>query len=106
MEIQDNSVGPPERRSGLRHCITVLAVPLEILVRVQALLQPTVTGRLMGRRTIGPASSGLGEGVAGRDVLVPSRTSDTCGGPGTVHAHTVARCTVFPPTHWCGWLPG
>ncbi|XP_036792227.1 centrosomal protein POC5-like [Oncorhynchus mykiss] len=18
----------------------------------------------------------------------------------------VARCTVFPPTHWCGWLPG
>ena len=17
-----------------------------------------------------------------------------------------ARCTVFPPTHWCGWLPG
>ena len=18
----------------------------------------------------------------------------------------VARCKVFPPTHWCGWLPG
>ena len=23
-----------------------------------------------------------------------------------VHADQVARCTVFPPTHWCGWLPG
>jgi hypothetical protein len=51
--------------------------------------------------TIGPVS--LGEGLAGRDVLVPSRTSDSCGGPGAVHADTVARCTVFPLTHWCGW---
>ena len=46
------------------------------------------------------------EGLAGRDVLVPSRTSDSCGGPVAVHADMVARCTVFPPTHWCGWLPG
>jgi hypothetical protein len=23
-----------------------------------------------------------------------------------MHADEVARCTVFPPTHWCGWLPG
>jgi hypothetical protein len=60
----------------------------------------------MGRRTIGPASSGLGEGLAGKDVLVPSRTSDSCGGPGAVHTDTVASCTVFPPTHWCGWLLG
>uniref|UniRef100_A0A674E0G6 Eukaryotic translation initiation factor 4Ba n=1 Tax=Salmo trutta TaxID=8032 RepID=A0A674E0G6_SALTR len=59
----------------------------------------------MGRRSIGPASSGLGERLAARDVLVPSRTSDFCGGPGAVHADTVARCTVFPPTHWCSWLP-
>jgi hypothetical protein len=28
-----------------------------------------------------PASSGLGEGLAGRDVLVPSRSSDSYGGP-------------------------
>ena len=47
-----------------------------------------------------------GEDLAGRDVLVPSRTSDSCGGPGKVHTDTVARCTVFSPTHWCGWLPG
>ena len=70
------------------------------------LSQPAATGRPMGRRTIGPVSSGLGEGLAGRDVLVPSRTSDSCGGPGAVHNDTVARCMVFPPTHWCGWLLG
>jgi hypothetical protein len=40
----------------------------------------------MGRYIIGPASSGLGEGLAGRDVLVPLRTSDSCGGPGAVHS--------------------
>ena len=49
---------------------------------------------------------GLGEGLAGRDVLVPSRTSDSCGGPGAMQTDTVASCTVFPPTHWCGWLSG
>ena len=43
----------------------------------------------MGRCTIDSASSGLGEGLAGRDVLVPSRTSDSCGGPGSLHADTV-----------------
>ena len=46
------------------------------------------------------------EGLAGRDILVSSRTSDSCVWPGAVHADQVARCTVFPPTHWCGWLPG
>ena len=24
----------------------------------------------------------------------------------TIHSHTVVRWTVFPPTHWCSWLPG
>jgi hypothetical protein len=46
------------------------------------------------------------EGLAGRDILVSLRTSDFYGGPGAVHADQVARCTVFPPTHWSGWLPG
>ena len=46
------------------------------------------------------------EGLAGRDILVSLHTSDSCGGPGAEHANQVARCTVFPPTHWCGWLPG
>jgi hypothetical protein len=54
------------------------------------------------------------EGLAGRDVLVSLCTSDSCGGPGAVrYSHKtqcvltkVAKCTVFPLTHWCGWLPG
>ena len=36
----------------------------------------------MRQRTIGPVSSGLGEGLPNRDVLVPSRSSDSCGEPG------------------------
>ena len=57
-------------------------MPLEILVHVQALSQLAANGRPMGRRKIGPASSVLGEGLASRDVLVPSRSSDSKGGPG------------------------
>ena len=90
----------PEWRSALRHWIAVLAVPLGLSPGCHS------TGRPIGQCTIGPASSRFGEGLAGRVVLVPSRTSDSCGGPGAVHADMVARCTVFPPTHWCGWLPG
>ena len=41
----------------------------------------------MGRRTIGLASSGVREGLAGRDILVSSRTSNSCGVPGAVHAN-------------------
>ncbi|CAB1351343.1 unnamed protein product, partial [Coregonus sp. 'balchen'] len=59
-----------------------------------ALSQPAATGRPIGQHTIGPVSSRLGEGLAGRGILVPSRTSDSCGGPGAVHADTVARCTL------------
>ena len=51
-------------------------------VRAQALLQPAATGR-----SIGLASSGLGRGLAGRDILVSSRTSNSCGRPGAVHAN-------------------
>jgi hypothetical protein len=82
----------------------LLAVALEILVRVQALSQPAATRRHMRRRTIGPVLSGLGEVLANKDVLVPLCTSDSCGGLGTMHADTVARCTAFPPSQWCGWL--
>ena len=76
----------------------MLAVPLEFLGSSPG---SVAVGRDRGRRTTGPASSGLGEGLAGKNVLVPSRTSDSCGGPGTVHSDMVTRCTVFPLTHWC-----
>ena len=45
---------------------------------VQALSQQAATGRPMGRHTIGPASSGLGRQGC------PSRSGDSCGGPGAV----------------------
>jgi hypothetical protein len=70
----------------------VLAVPLEILVRVQALSLLAVTGKPMRRCTIGPASSGLGKGLAGRDVLVPSHSSETSVVGWWMHADTIARC--------------
>ena len=84
----------------------MLVVLLEILVRVQALSQLSATWRPMGRHPIGPASSGFGEGLANRDVLVPSCSNDSCAGLGAMQADTVTRCMVFPPAHWCGWLPG
>ena len=59
-----------------------------------------------GRSHNCPSVVRVREGLAGRDILVSSRTSDSCGGPGAVRANQVARCMVFPPTHWCGWLPG
>jgi hypothetical protein len=62
-----------------------------------------------GRSTIGPALSGLAEDLAGSDALVPSRTSDSCGGLGAMHADTVARCTVLPPdtlVQLASWLSG
>ena len=50
----------------------------------------------MGGRTIGPASSGLGEGLARRDVLVPSRSSDSFGRPGacTLTQSPGVRCIL------------
>ena len=42
------------------------------------------------------------EDLAGRDILVSSRTRHLA----QCTLTKVARCTVFPPTHWWGWLPG
>ncbi|XP_071245119.1 CBP80/20-dependent translation initiation factor [Salvelinus alpinus] len=56
-----NSGGLP---SGARHCIAVFEASLQTLVRSQAVSQPAVTESLI-ERTIGPVSSGLGEGLAG-----------------------------------------
>jgi hypothetical protein len=69
-------LGPPKWHGGLRHCIAVLESSLQIRVRSQAVLQPAATGRTMRWRTIVLASSGLGVGLAGWDVLVPSRARD------------------------------
>ena len=55
---------------GLPSGTAVLEASLQIRVRFQTVSQPSATRRPMRRRTIGPASSGLGETLAGRDVLV------------------------------------
>ena len=84
----------------------LLAVPLEILGSSPG---SVTTGRNLeahGAAHSWPSVVRVREGLSGRDILVSSRTSDSCGGPGAVHADTIARCTVFPPTHWCGWLQG
>uniref|UniRef100_A0A673Y4C1 receptor protein-tyrosine kinase n=1 Tax=Salmo trutta TaxID=8032 RepID=A0A673Y4C1_SALTR len=76
----------------------------------------------MGRCTIGPASSGIREGLVGRDVLVPSRPSDSCGGQGEMHweevsimdeknipIRTYQVCNVMEPSqsNWLrtDWIP-
>ena len=75
-------------------------------VRAQALSQPAATGRSVGRRTIGLASSGLrrawpvGISLSHRAPATPVAGRTQC------TLTKVARCTVYPPTHWCGWLPG
>ena len=81
-KIKQNKIciGPPEWRTGS---------------------SPGSVAAVWGRRTIGPASSGLGEGLAGRDVLALKQLLWWAG-----HADTVARCTVFPLKHWYGWFLG
>ena len=53
-------VGSPEWLSGLKHCISVQEVPLQSVVRFQAVSQPAVIGSPIGQRTIGPALTLLG----------------------------------------------
>jgi hypothetical protein len=88
------------------NCIAVLAVPPEILVLSRGSVAASRDREAHGVAHNLPSVVRVREGLTGRNILVSSRTSDSCVGPGAVHADQVARCTVFPPTHWCGWLPG
>ena len=92
---------PPEWRSGLRHCIAVLEAlePGSLISRAGQ--HPATTRRPIRWCTICPAW--LGEGFAGRDVLVPSRSSDSCGGLG---ACTLAWVPVVQCFLWHIGVPG
>ena len=96
--------GPPGWRSWQRHCIA--SVPPETLGSSPGSVSASLDLEVHGATQNWPSVVRVREGLAGRDILVLSRTSDSCGRPGAVHADQVARCTVFPLTHWCGWLPG
>ena len=50
-------------------------------------MQLAATGRSVGATHNWPSVVLVREGLAGRDILVSSRTSDSCGGPGAVHAN-------------------
>ena len=90
--------------SVLGHCIEALAVPPETLGSRPGSVAAGRDQEVRGAMHNWPSVVRVREGLAGRDILVSSRTSDSCGGPGVLTK--VVRCTVFPPTHWCGSLPG
>ena len=91
--------GPPGWRSGPRHCITVLAVPSEILGSSPGSVAASRDLEVHGAMHNWPNVVRVREGLAGRDILVSSCTSDSCGGPGTL--------TRSPGRFFlCGWLPG
>ena len=75
-------------------------------VCAQALSQLAATGRSLGRRTIGLASSGLGRAWPVGISLSHRAPATPVAGRAQCTLTKVARCTVFPPTRWCGWLPG
>ena len=96
---EDKKKRPPGWRSGLGHCIAT---------RDSGSRPGSVAaGRdreVRGATHNWPSVVRVREGLAGRDILVSSCTSDTCGGPGAVHANQVARCTVFHPVRLASWL--
>ena len=98
--------GPPGWRSGLGHCIAALAVTPETLGLRPGSVAAGHDREVRGATHNWPSVVRVREGLVGRDILVSSRTSDSSGGLGAVRADQVARCTVFPLTHWCGWLLG
>jgi hypothetical protein len=94
-------------RSGLGY--KKLSEALNILLRTIKSILKKMKGGLPGGAVVPPETLGsrpgsVVTGMAGRDVHVSSRTSDSRGRPGAVRANQ--GCQVFPPAHWCGWLPG
>jgi hypothetical protein len=86
---------PPGWHSGLRHCITVLAVPPETLGLSPGSVTAGRDREVHGATHNWPSVFRVREGLAGGDILVSSCTSDSCGGPGTVHADQVARTRLL-----------
>ena len=77
---------------GLEHGTATLAVPPETLGSRPG---SVVIGR--GATHNWPSVVRVREGLAGRDILVSSRTIDSCGGPGAVHANQGCQVHVGLP---------
>ena len=69
---------PPGWCSGLRHCIPVLAVPPESLGSSPGSVAAGPDREVHGAKHNWPSVVRVREGLVGRDVLVSSRTSDSC----------------------------
>ena len=79
--------GRPGWRSGLGHCIAVLAVPPETLGSRPRSVAAGRNREVRGATHNWPSVVQVREGLAGREILVLSHTSDSCGGPGAVHVN-------------------
>ena len=73
------NVIPPVWCSGLRHCISVLAVPPEIRGSSPDSVAPGRDREAHGAAHNWSSVIRVREGLAGRDILIPLRTSDSCG---------------------------
>ena len=98
IDVQVHRMLPPGWRSGLGHCIAALAVPPETLGLRPGSVVAGCAREVRGATHNWPSVVRVKEGLAGRDILVSSRTSDSCGGPGAVRANQCRQ------VH--GWLPG
>ena len=73
--------------SGLEHCTAALAVPPETLGSRPGSVTAGRDREVCGVTHNWPSVIRVREGLAGRDILVSLRTSDSCGRPGAVHAN-------------------
>ena len=74
--------GPPGWR-----CTAAPAVPPETLGSRPGPVATSHDREVRGAKHNWPSVVWVREGLAGRDILVSSRTSDSCGGPGAVRAN-------------------
>ena len=72
---------------GLEHCTAALAVPPETLGPRAGSVAAGSDREVRGARHNWHSVVRVREGLAGRDILVSSCTSDSCGGLGAVHAN-------------------
>ena len=73
-----------------------LAVPLETLGSSPVSVEPGCNWEVHGATHNCPSIVRVRESLAGKDILVSSRTSHSFGGLGAVHTNQAARCMVFP----------